>query len=58
MEFYEKWRWYFDKNPNINDEIIESIKNLQNKDRYLFIASQIEKSCLNLIENEYSKTIN
>ena len=35
-----------------------SIRNLENEDWFVFIASQIEKSCLNLIENDYSKTIN
>jgi len=56
--FFEKWRSYCDENPTIDDEIIGSIRNLENGDWYVFIASQIEKSCLNLIENDYSKKIN
>ena len=56
--FFEKWRSYCDMNPTIDDEIIGSIRNLENKDWFVFIASQIEKSCLNLIENDYSKKIN
>ncbi len=56
--FFEKWRSYCDENPIIDDEIIGSIRNLENEDWFVFIASQIEKSCLNLIENDYSKKIN
>ena len=56
--FFEKWRSYCDENPTIDDEIIGSIRNLENEDWFVFIASQIEKSCLNLIENDYSKKIN
>ncbi len=56
--FFEKWRSYCNENPTIDDEIIGSIRNLENKDWFVFIASQIEKSCLKLIENDYSKTIN
>jgi len=56
--FFEKWRSYCDQNPTIDDEIIGSIRNLENEDWFVFIASQIEKSCLNLIENDYSKKIN
>ena len=56
--FFEKWSSYCDENPTIDDEIIGSIRNLENEDWFVFIASQIEKSCLNLIENDYSKKIN
>ncbi len=56
--FFEKWRSYCDENPTIDDEIIGSIRNLENEDWFVFIASQIEKSCLNLIENDCSKKIN
>jgi len=56
--FFEKWRSYCDENPTIDDEIIGSIRNLENEDWFVFIASQIEKSCLNLLENDYSKKIN
>ena len=56
--FFEKWRSYCEENPTIDDEIIGSIRKLETEDWFVFIASQIEKSCLNLIENDYSKTIN
>ena len=56
--FFEKWRSYCYENPTIDDEIIGSIRNLENEDWFVFIASQIEKSCLNLIENDNSKKIN
>jgi len=56
--FFEKWRSYCNENPTIDDEIIGSIRNLENEDWFVFIASQIEKSCLKLIENDYSKKIN
>ena len=56
--FFEKWSSYCDENPTIDDEIIGSIRKLETEDWFVFIASQIEKSCLNLIENDYSKKIN
>ncbi len=56
--FFEKWRSYCNENPTIDDEIIGSIRKLEIEDWFVFIASQIEKSCLNLIENDYSRTIN
>ena len=56
--FFVKWRSYCDENPTIDDEIIGSIRNLETEDWFVFIASQIEKSCLNLIENNYSKKNN
>ena len=56
--FFEKWRSYCAENPNINDEIIGTIRKLEAEDWFVFVASQIEKSCINLIENNNSKTIN
>ncbi|KGF99404.1 hypothetical protein EU96_0011 [Prochlorococcus marinus str. MIT 9302] len=55
--FFEKWISYCSENPNIEDEIQGTIRKLETEDWFLFIASQIEKSCLKLIENNYSKTI-
>ncbi len=52
--FFEKWRSYCNENPTIDDEIVGSIRKLENEDWFVFIASQIEKSCLNLIEKNYS----
>jgi len=49
--FFEKWRSYCYQNPNIDDEIIGSIRKLETEDWFVFIASQIEKSCLNLEDN-------
>ena len=56
--FFEKWRSYCSENPTIDDEILGTIRKLETEDWFVFIASQIEKSCLNLIENDYSKKIN
>ena len=56
--FFEKWKSYCAENPTINDEIIGTTRKLETEDWFVFIASQIEKSCLNLLENNYSKTIN
>jgi len=52
--FFEKWRSYCDINPTINDEIIGSNRKLETEDWFVFVASQIEKSCLNLIEKTSS----
>ena len=49
--FFEKWNSYRKINPIINDEIIGANRNLKNEDWFIFIASQIEKSCLNTIES-------
>jgi len=49
--FFEKWRSYCHENPTIDDEIIGSIRKLETEDWFVFIASQIEKSCLNLEDN-------
>ena len=56
--FFEKWKSYRKNNPIINDEIIGENRILENKDWFIFIASQIEKTCLNLIENHTSKNNN
>ena len=50
--FFEKWKSYRIINPIINDEIIGAKINLENEDWFIFIASQIEKSCLNAIKNK------
>jgi len=52
--FFEKWKSYCIENPTIDDEIVGSIRKLETEDWFVFIASQIEKSCLNLIEKNYS----
>ena len=52
--FFEKWKSYRKINPIINDEIIGASRILRNEDWFIFIASQIEKTCLNLIENNIS----
>jgi len=51
----EKWRSYCNENPTIDDEIIGSIRKLETEDWFVFIASQIEKSCLNLEDNNPKK---
>ena len=56
--FFEKWKSYRKSNPIINDEIIGENRILENKDWFIFIASQIEKTCLNLKENNISKNNN
>ena len=56
--FIEKLNSYYSENPIINDEILGITKRLKNEDWFVFIASQIEKSYLNLIENNYSKKSN
>ena len=56
--FFEKWKAYRKINPIINDEIIGASRILENEDWFIFIASQIEKTCLNLIENNTSKNNN
>ena len=52
--FFEKWRSYCSENPTINDEIRGITRKLETEDWFVFIASQIEKSCLNLTEKNYS----
>ena len=56
--FFEKWRSYCNENPTIDDEILGITRKLETEDWFVFIASQIEKSCIYLIENNYSKKIN
>ena len=56
--FFEKWYSYRKVNPIINDEIIGANRTLKNEDWFIFIASQIEKSCLKTIENNPLKKKN
>ena len=56
--FFEKWRSYCSENPTIDDEILGITRKLETEDWFAFIASQIENSCLKLLDNNYSKTIN
>ena len=56
--FFEKWDSYRKVNPIINDEIIGANRTLKNEDWFIFIASQIEKSCLNTIEKNPLKKNN
>ena len=49
--FFEKWNSYRKINPIINDEIIGANRILQIDDWFIFIASQIEKSCSKTIGN-------
>ena len=53
--FFDKWKSYCIINPYIEDEIIGTRRKLNSEDWYAFLASQIEKSCLNLIKNSYLK---
>ena len=53
VSFFEKWNSYRKLNPIINDEIIGANRILEFEDWFIFIASQIEKSCLNLINNNH-----
>ena len=56
--FFEKWKSYCFENPTIYDEILGITRKLEIEDWFVFIASQIENSCLKLLDNNYSKTIN
>ena len=56
--FFSKWTSYRTINPIIYDEIIGASRILKNEDWFIFIASQIEKSCLHVIENIPSKNTN
>ena len=56
--FFEKWRSYCSENPTIDDEILGITRKLETDDWFIFIASQIEKSCLHLIENNYTIKVN
>ena len=53
--FFDKWQSYCITNPYIEDEIIGTRRKLNSEDWYAFLASQIEKSCLKLINNSYIK---
>ena len=56
--FFEKWNSYRKINPIINDEIIGCNRILESEDWFIFIASQIEKSCLKTIGNNSLKESN
>ena len=47
--FFSKWESYIRINPIIEDEILGKRRKLNIEDWYLFIASMVEKSCINLI---------
>ena len=53
--FFEKWISYCVVNPHIDDEILGITRKLETDDWFAFIASQIEKSCLNLTTYSYTK---
>ena len=48
--FFSKWDRYIKINPIIRDEILGKDRKLKVEDWYLFIASMVEKSCINLID--------
>ena len=57
--FFSKWEHYIRINPIIRDEIIGKDRKLNAEDWYLFIASMVEKSCINLIdEYKYENNLN
>ena len=57
--FFSKWEHYIRINPTIRDEILDKDRKLQFEDWYLFIASMVEKSCINLIdEYKYENNLN
>ena len=57
--FFSKWEHYIRINPIIKDEILGKDRKLQFEDWYLFIASMVEKSCINLIdEYKYENNLN
>ena len=57
--FFSKWEHYIRINPIIRDEILGKDRKLQFEDWYLFIASMVEKSCINLIdEYKYENNLN
>ena len=58
FSFFEKWNSYRKINPIINDEIIGTKRILKFEDWFIFIASQIEKSCLKTIGNNTLKNNN
>ncbi len=56
--FFDKWRSYVLVNPNIDDEILGQRRQLEIDDWFVFIASQIEKSCLKILNNNSLKKSN
>ncbi len=56
--FFDKWRSYVLVNPTIDDEILGQRRQLEIDDWFVFIASQIEKSCLNILKNNSLKKTN
>ena len=57
--FFSKWEHYIRVNPIIKDEILGKDRKLKVEDWYLFIASMVEKSCINLIdEYKYENNLN
>ena len=56
--FFEKWKSYCNVNPIIDDEIIGTKRKLKNEDWFVFLASQIEKSCQKTLENNYKRENN
>ena len=57
--FFSKWEHYIRINPTIRDEILGKDRKLKFEDWYLFIASMVEKSCINLIdEYKYENNLN
>ena len=57
--YFSKWEHYIKINPIIRDEILGKDRKLRFEDWYLFIASMVEKSCINLIdEYKYENNLN
>ena len=56
--FFDKWRSYILVNPTIDDEILGQRRQLEIDDWFVFIASQIEKSCLKILNNNSLKKSN
>ena len=57
--FFSKWEYFIINNPIIRDEILDKGRKLKVEDWYLFIASMVEKSCINLIdEYKYGNNLN
>ena len=56
--FFDKWRSYVLVNPTIDDEILGQRRELKIDDWFVFIASQIEKSCLKILKNNSLKKSN
>ena len=56
--FFKKWDCYRKINPFIDDEILGITRKLNRDDWYVFIASLVEKSCLNISENNILRESN